>query len=82
VMFNSQIMGILWKIISAVFRGYDLQHAVECFYNMVEHFHIFRDLMEFLKGDYEGRWIRRGQVVCPIQSSDLNTLHFVLWDCI
>jgi hypothetical protein len=43
---------------------------------MVEHLHIFRDLMEFLKDDYEGRWIRRGQVVCPIQSSDLNTLHY------
>jgi len=46
---------------------------------MVEHLHIFRDLMEFLKDDYKGRWIKRGQVVCPIQSSDLNTLHLFLW---
>jgi len=43
--------------------------------------HFWRS-MEFLKGDYEGRWIRTGQVVCPIQSSDLNTLHFFLWGCI
>jgi hypothetical protein len=34
-----------------------------------------------LKDDYEGRWIRRGRVVWPIQSSDLNTLHFFMWGC-